>query len=286
MDSHAHPAIGPAFLLIIFISAGSVGVFAQDDDPVLTFTDSIQVWDISYTSLPSHPAIYPARDILDIERGSITCWLRLLPDHDRGDHVILHSSDSRIVLYLDTFWNRALERDLLRVAGRAIGNVQAPWPPIAMGNSYPEASILVDDGSLEGSELQMAFHSTAPLPEGEWHHVTLTWNGYPEGEAAIYLDGIRMALRPYDQRFNNDLPDFDSFSVAYRPSHWPVTARLDPTQESRLVVGSMLATEGGVDIADLRVYRVPLDPAQVRYVLAEQPSAKPLDRQAEESPSQ
>jgi hypothetical protein len=60
--------------------------------------------------------------VLNREQGTIITDLRFRANHARRDHAILHTDDSRIVLYIDTLYSPGLGRDMLTIAARAVGN--------------------------------------------------------------------------------------------------------------------------------------------------------------------
>ena len=80
--------------------------------------------------------------------GSITVWLNFSVFQNVNDHMVVHSDDSRWVLYIDTFHASGLNRDILSIVARAGGNKVATNDE-GTHTGFPEARLIVDnDGSL------------------------------------------------------------------------------------------------------------------------------------------
>jgi hypothetical protein len=151
-----------------------------------------------YTTPEIERIYYPSsKGIVDINRGSISVWLKFTPNPNLRDHLVFATDDSRISLHVDTFFHTGKGRDILRIAARAGGNRQNPQAP---QRGFPEASIIIDnDWQLQ--DLCTNKPTICPLaafPENEWHLVGMTWEGYPEGVVRIYLDGRLMGEGRYD----------------------------------------------------------------------------------------
>lgn len=206
-----------------------------------------------FVSIDQADTIYEAEGIMDIHQGSIVCWLRLKPEHPRGDHVIVHTDDSRIVFYVDTYFSQGMGREIFRVAARAGGNQRAVDSAYKLGN-FPEASIIVNnDGGLSSYRSEKNWYAPVPFPEGQWHLVAMTWQGYPSGEVSIFLDGKLIGRKPYDSRYDNGGQLFKVFSVGFRPNRWTMESIEGIERFSD--AGSMRFDRGGLEIYDLKIYQ-------------------------------
>jgi hypothetical protein len=213
--------------------------------------------------------IYDPEGILNFQGGTVSTWMCLEPDHARRDHVIFHTSDSRFILYVDTYFSGGMQREIFRVVARAGGTHRAVDSGYANGN-FPEASIIVDnDGSLVSYKHE--WYSPAPFPEGEWHLVTMAWNGYPQGEVKIFLDGNLLGKKSYDERYNDDRPLADSIAIGFRPSEWIGEIYVSGEQQgSQLVPSTSMALwEGGIQVSDLRLYNRPLNRDEIVSIFLE-----------------
>jgi len=207
--------------------------------------------------------IYATDGIFNVQAGTVSTWACLEPKHDRRDHSIFHTSDSRVVLYVDTYFSQGMQQEIFRFVARAGGTHRAVDSGYAPGN-FPEASIIVDnDGSL--SSYRHEWYSPVPFPEGEWHLVTMTWDGYPQGVVKIFLDGTFIGQKPYDERYNDERPLADSIAIGYRPAEWLGEIFVGENQEVYESVPSthMDLREGGIQIFDLRLYQRPLNQAEI-----------------------
>jgi hypothetical protein len=197
-------------------------------------------------------------------QGSISVWLNFEVGHSRTDHMVVHTDDSRWVLYIDTFYSSGLGRDILSIAARAGGNKSATSS--SNGHSgYPEARLLIDnDGSLQsiGYGESYSWIGVAPLPEGEWHHLGMTWNGYPSGTVKLYLDGVLTSYLPYSSIYDDGQPLFEMFSFGFKPVPWPSLGNLPEYGD----VGTGRLVSGGIQAADLRIYNSALTSNQMIQV--------------------
>ena len=212
-----------------------------------------------------------APEVMDVKQGTVAVWVRFLEGHPRRDHCIFHTDDSRFVLFVDTYYSRGLRRDIVRIGGRAGGNRRAVDSSFKLGN-FPEASIIIDnDGSLSDYGKGSDWSSPAPFPEGAWHHVAMTWKGYPDGVVTIYLDGKRMGRKAYDSRYDDGRPLPRTIAIGERPAEWTgeIVKNRDGETADLRPSSSMSLVSGGIDISDLRLYRSDLSQdAIVRLVKA------------------
>jgi hypothetical protein len=196
--------------------------------------------------------IYASNGTMDSSSGSITVWLNFDVGQARGDHMIIHSNDSRWVLYIDTFYSSGFDRDILAIAARAGGNKSATSG--SSGHSgYPEARLLIDsDGFLEEIDYgaDSSWVGVEAFPEGEWHHIAMTWNGYPSGIVRLYLDGVLISYLPYDSSYDNGGALFDMISFGFKPYPWPNVDNLPEYGD----VGTGRLASGAIRADDLRIY--------------------------------
>lgn len=203
---------------------------------------------------------------MDTSRGSITVWLKFEVGHSRSDHMVIHSDDSRWVLYIDTFYSSAFDRDILAIVARAGGNKSATSE--SSGHSgYPEARLLVDnDGYLRdiGYGTDSNWVGVEAFPEGEWHHVAMIWDGYPAGIVKLYLDGVLMSYLQYDPSYDDGRPLFEMISFGFKPYPWPVVENLPEYGD----VGTGRLASGGIQANDLRIYTSTLSQSAIMQIAA------------------
>jgi hypothetical protein len=210
-----------------------------------------------YVSINEIGKVYSTEGIFNIQEGTLSVWLYLIKDHPRRDHSIFHTNDSRYVMYLDTAYKSKYQRDVVRIKARAGGNARAVDSGYARGN-FPEVSIVIDNnGSLKDFCVGYTWCTPKPYLEGEWHLVTMTWEGFPSGMVRIYMDGELVGEKPYDERYNDDQPLPQSFAVGYRPGNWQgeIIQRNNGTSEEHVPGTTMSLVDGGMKIFDLRLYR-------------------------------
>lgn len=210
--------------------------------------------------------IYPTGGIFSHQAGTVSTWMCLQRSgyRDREDHVVFHTSDSRVVLYVDTYFSEGMQSAIFRIVARAGGTHRAVDSGYAAGN-FPEASIIVDnDGGL--SSYKHEWYSPVPFPEGEWHLVTMTWDGYPTGVVKIFLDENLIGQKPYDERYNDERPLADSIAVGFRPGGWPGEIYQGETGRVEGQPRYMVLEEGGIMISDLRLYQKVLSQQEVSEV--------------------
>ena len=194
-----------------------------------------------------------AEGVLLVNRGSITVWVKFLEGAERGDHMILHSDDSRLVLYVDTFFSSGLDRTILSIGARVGGNKIATYMD-SVHQGYPEARLHIDnDRFLQNIDYasDIPWIGLGQFPEGEWHHLAMVWKGYPRGAVRLFLDGRFVSQMEYDSRFDDGRALYQMFSVGFKPYSWPTLDQL-PTGD---LPGSGSLDSGGILINDLRIYQ-------------------------------
>jgi hypothetical protein len=211
--------------------------------------------------------VVPTEGIFDPAQGTVSVCVNFVVNHPRRDHAIFHTDDSRYVLFVDTYHSSS-GQDILRIGARAGGN-RPGFDSVSKTKSQPEVSIIIDnDGSLKDYAVGARYCSVSPFPEGEWHLVTMTWSGYPEGIVRIYLDGMLKGEKAYNSDYDDGAPLARSLSIGIRPSQW----RGLPIKVRDVVVGQLVpATDmsldaGGIKIWDLRLYRRALTESEIRKI--------------------
>lgn len=221
-------------------------------------------------SLPNVQAQYDAKGILLLEQGSISVWVRLQQGVYRRDHVILHSNDSRINLYLDTYAVSSRDVELTRIAAKVGGSRKALREGVP-NMHVPEASLVFKKPGLEGYGAARSYVGLAPFPEGQWHFLTMTWDGWPMGLVSLYLDGKIVAQQVYDPRYEDDRPSMQSFADGVRPEEWlgEVVEGQDGIRYQLIPSTEISMDEGGIEIRDLRVYARGLNDYEIQDLYAE-----------------
>lgn len=203
--------------------------------------------------------VFKSAGIVDINRGSVVCRLRFVKNAaDRTQHVIFHTSDSRIVLSVSDYWSEKAQRKVLKISARAGGNRK-------VNDLYPEASVRIDNDA----SLKEYGWATAPFPEGEWHFVAMTWEGYGQGVVRIYLDSRLVSQKEYDPKYDDGRPLFSSFSVGFRSRNFggSVTRTSSGVVEEKPSSDLSLAS-GGIEMKDLRVYGRVLQESDLKRIMA------------------
>jgi hypothetical protein len=215
--------------------------------------------------------IYRTDGIFDVQAGTVSTWVCLEPNHDRRDHSIFHTSDSRFVLYFDTYFSSSWQVEISRFVARGGGTHRAVDSGYANGN-FPEASIIVDnDGSLREYGANTDWYDPAPFPEGEWHLVTMTWEGYPQGVVKIFLDGNLIGQKPYDERYNDQRPLADTIAIGFRPAEWlgEVYVSGDQVEYEYVPNTPMALWDGGIHVFDVRLYQRSLNRDEIQAIFLE-----------------
>lgn len=209
-----------------------------------------------YTPLTEIGQTYPTAETFDVQQGTLSVWVKFSRDaRDRRDHLIFSTDDSRYVLFVDIYSSGS--RQVLRIGARAGGNRRIVDSGYKGGN-FPEASIIVNnDGSLSDYGKNTPWYSSVPFPEGEWHHVAMTWQGYPEGVVRIYLEGELIGEKPFDGRYDDGRPPASSMAVGARPRKWTgeIVQNTDGSTSELVPRATMELAAGGIQIQDLRLYQ-------------------------------
>lgn len=213
--------------------------------------------------------IHPTKNIFNVKSGSLSVWLKFAKDKPRRDHIIFSTDDSRYVLFVDTYSSSTRTESIMRIGARAGGNSKVVDSSYKGGN-FPEASIVVDnDGSLRDYGSSHSKSTSLPVPEDEWHHVTMTWNGYPEGNVRIYLNGKLAGEKLYDSRYDNGLPLPTSVAIGFRPRTWSGELIQKNNEIIKHLVPNtnMSLGNGSIDINDLRLYTKAITQEQISQII-------------------
>jgi hypothetical protein len=203
-----------------------------------------------------------AAAVLRAEQGTIIADLKFSANPARRDHAILHTDDSRIVLYVDTLYSPGLQRDMLTIAARAVGNRRADDGETSYP-TYPEARIFVDnDGALTAVSYGrgLSWVGLRQFPEETWHSVAMTWLGFPRGVVTIYLDGGKVSTHRYDERYDDGRPLFETYAVGFRPAEW--LGLLQPGGQWKPKT-TMALEAGGISIRDLTILQTALSEEEI-----------------------
>jgi|GEM_PF-129153 len=209
-----------------------------------------------YVSLPRSEAFYSASGIFNVQHGAVSFWLKFGKDGPPGIAILFHSDDSRYVVYTVQDASDP-SRPTRQLTARAGGNRRVI--DTFYGDArFPEATITLDD---------------AEFPLGEWRLVCLTWSGYPEGQARLYL-GTRLAAEfNYDRRHDNHFRLPVQIAVGIRPSEW--IGELIQAEDGTLIElhpgNTHHISATAQELADVRLYRRILGPDDLQALLAEPP---------------
>lgn len=254
-----------------FVSSSPSETIETEPEPERK-TPEEEVAGTTTTSIPDEP-IQTERDLADFqgfdsfhpERGTLTVEIRLDPETRSHDSIIWHTNDSRFVLMVDSYRSASLNTNVTRILARAGGNQRFVDSAYAGGN-FPEASIIVNnDQSLTEYEQKDGWYRPRLVPLGEWHKVTMTWEGFPTGTVTIYLDGEEVASKEYDSRYDDDRGLASSYVTSGVPRDWSpqtwktvggTTTFLTPLEET-MDAGS------GVEYRNLQLYNSVLSPDEL-----------------------
>jgi ABC-2 type transport system ATP-binding protein/lipopolysaccharide transport system ATP-binding protein len=271
LDNGMISAIGDANEIAKKYIAMGRGTVAQKDTvptltevPVLTVStpqaEPLPGLNPNYVTLPEVEHIYPAARNFNLLEGSLSTWLCFNQDQDQNTAIIFHSDDSRYVLYADMSRESDPENPPRRITARAGGNRKALDPFLGQA-AFPEV-VLYLDGKLK----------TGPdFPFGEWHLITMTWSGYPEGILQLYLDGILVGETRYTRHHDNAYRLAIQVAVGIRPPEWvgELIQREDGTVAELHPQATNTITGSGKEIRDVRLYRKALKPDEIQSIIVE-----------------
>ena len=204
--------------------------------------------------LPYTHHIYPADPILSVRHGTVSLWLRFDPDQKPQTAILFHSDDSRYVLYTSVADDN-LKRPTRILTARAGGNRRVMETYFGAAR-FPEVAVSLDDES----QLEK------PFSYGQWHMVTMTWDGFPDGTVRLYLDAELVGEMTYDRRYDNNYRLAEEFAVGARPPQWvgELIQRDDGTVEDLRPQATLSVEAGGQQIKGVYLYRQCLSPDAIQ----------------------
>ena len=127
---------------------------------------------------------------------------------------------------------------------------------------YPEVLVVLD---------QEVNPMGAPFPMDEWHLVTMSWDGYPEGRMSIFIDGRLVEEREYDSRFDRGDPLPQEMAVGMRPQEWPgeMVKKEDGSFVDSRPDTALSVADSNIDICDMRLYQCALNRKEIQKIMAE-----------------
>ena len=159
------------------------------------FKPGIPILYPDYASLPETGGIYPAQGIFDLAQGSVTAWIRFVGASAPRDAVIFHTDDSSYVLYVSLVYSPGERRYLRRLVARAGGNRRVLDTFYGRAD-FPEAGVLLD-GDDE--------HKVVHFAENTWRLAAMTWEGHPQGQVKLFVDGEMLAEKSYNERYRQKI---------------------------------------------------------------------------------
>lgn len=216
-----------------------------------------------YVHMPASEHVYPAEPHLNVRQGAVSVWLRFRPLQPQRTAILFHSDDSRYVLYTEVEAAEG-DRPRRRIVARAGGNRRA------LETYYGRTSFPEVKADLEAPE-----PGWPAFPYGEWHLVTMTWDGYPEGKVQLYLDDTLLGESEYDRRHDNHYRLPNQFAVGIRPPEWvgEMIQREDGSLVDLRPQATLTVSDSGQEIRGMRLYPHTLDRADLEGILANQPVA-------------
>jgi hypothetical protein len=204
-----------------------------------------------YTTLDKTGSLY-APDNLNLQQGSVTTWVKFKPEFLARqpipylDCVFFHTDDSRYVLYLRLDADDSGQITGQSIVARAGGNRRILDPYFGSG-IFPEvsANLALYPGQVG-----------TPISAGDYHLVSMSWEGQPEGKLCMYLDGELVGEHAYDDRYNDKRSQARSIAIGMRPPNWAgeIIEEEDGTVFDSRPASSMSIEEGGVELRDTRLY--------------------------------
>ena len=218
-------------------------------------TDAARVLTLPDYATPEVGNIYLAENILAVNQGSISGWIGFPSQAIGGNDVVLQTDDGRIALLASTVWSSERQGVIGRVVTTVGGNREG-LDNLGGKGSWLEASILLDtQGQSRAKVADTSRQSAIAFAGYEWHLVSMTWWGYPEGGIRLYVDGTLIGEKFYTGQTNDSRPLFSLFSVGFKPSSW---IEVDGELQDRVTPPCSLpvfSENRSIQVKDLRVYR-------------------------------
>lgn len=209
----------------------------------------------STVNLESKPALLPAAEILQVQRGSFSAWLKFPADRRVRDCALFHTDDSRYILYIGTYFSESQQDEFNVLVARAGGNRRAT--DTFYGTTvFPEVSTtLTSDGRVPG----------AVIRPGAWHQVSMTWSGYPQGGLRLYFDGLPVGKFMYDRRYDDGRSLPTQVAIGMRPGAWQgeLIEEADGSLVDSRPASSLELADSGLQARELRFYPYALTDEEV-----------------------
>jgi len=213
--------------------------------------------------LPHTHHIYPADPILSVRHGTVSLWLKFDSNRKPQTAILFHSDDSRYVLYtsVDEVNPNKPKRTLTARAG---GNRRVMETYFGEAR-FPEVSVSLDD--------EEQFEK--PISYGDWHMVTMTWDGFPDGKVRLYLDAKLVGEMAYDRRYDNNYHLAENLAVGARPPQWvgELIQREDGSVDDLRPQATLSVEEGGQQIKGVYLYRQCLSSDDIQGLYQEERDA-------------
>jgi ABC-2 type transport system ATP-binding protein/lipopolysaccharide transport system ATP-binding protein len=214
--------------------------------------------------------ILPA-EILNLEQGAVTAWVKFLGAGFHPDAALLHTDDSRFVLYVSTHYKEEWQQYVQVIVGRAGGNRRVLDTYFGVSR-YPEVIAYIDTNP-ETIQIERF-----PFTPDRWHLVGMSWIGHPGGIVRLYIDGELIGEQTYDSRYNDQRPWPRSIAIGMRPTEW--AGELIPQDDGTLVDSrphtTMSIYEAGIQTRDMRLYPIALTQAEIMAIIAVGPTLPEL----------
>ena len=225
------------------------------------FKPGIPILYPDYASLPETGGIYPAQGIFDLAQGSVTAWIRFVGARRR--EMLSFSIQTTAVMSCMSVWCIRLGRGAI-YAGLSPGlaETDASWIPSMGEPIFPRRGFCFD-GDNE--------HKVVHFAENTWRLAAMTWEGHPQGQVKLFVDGELLAEKSYNERYRQKietrrktLPALldlgsnpGSIAIGVRPLSWTgeIVQRDDGLLEEKHPASLMWAGDAGLEIRDLRLYR-------------------------------
>jgi hypothetical protein len=204
--------------------------------------------------LPYTHHIYPADPILSVRHGTVSLWLKFNPNQKPRTAILFHSDDSRYVMYT-TVDETNLIKPMRSITARAGGNRRVLETYFGEAR-FPEVTVSLD----VGQQIDVSF------AYDEWHMITMTWDGYPDGVVRLYIDAKPVGEMSYDRRYDNNYRLAENLAVGTRPPQWvgELIQRDDGTQQDLRPQATLSVEDGGQQIKEVYLYRVCLSPEEIQ----------------------
>jgi hypothetical protein len=128
-------------------------------------------------------------------------------------------------------------------------------------STFPEMSVALD---LDESGLGV------PFSMDEWRLVSMVWRGMPAGRLSLLIDGLVVAEREYDARFDDGRPMAVELAAGVRPENWVGEIKLN---EDGTIVDARpdqcAVSDSNVEIRGMRLYQAPLRPFEFQDIIRE-----------------